>query len=498
MIQKRFSSKGDFVLQVEKTLTDFSMIARNDRILVAVSGGPDSVALLHVLSALSGKYSLELGIAHLNHCLRGEESDGDEAFVKSLGRKMGIPVHTRKKNIEKARSKTGTCIEETGREIRYEFFSEIASLHGYNRIALGHNRNDNAEMVLMNLIRGSGPKGLAGIPQVRGNLIRPLCHRSRQEILDYLEKIGARFRIDSTNREDVYLRNRIRHSLIPELSSYNPNIIDTLCRVSDILRMEDDWIEGIVSESMKELVIETSKDHVVISTSGIRALHRAAARRVIRRAIEMIKSDLRRISFKHIDSAIKLLEATGTAVIDLPGRIRILKSGELLSILREKKSLRSNKMSGKKLKASFDILINMPDILSCGVWIDETKTWLFFSKLPASMLPPVFEKNSKTAWMDWEKISFPLRLRNARPGDRFKPFGMNGTRKLSDFFCDAKIPHETRKIIPVIESLDHIIWIAGMRIDERVKTDSKTRFVLRAEIVKPNIIYKKNLEDIHN
>lgn len=356
-----------FIRLVEKTILSCCMIAQNDCVLVAVSGGPDSVALLYTLAALALKYGLGLGIVHLNHCLRGDESDGDEVFVINLGKKMGIPVYTRKTDILKEQVKSGRSLEETGRDVRYQFFSQIASAHGYNRIALGHNREDNAEMILINLLRGAGPTGLSGIPPVRENLIRPLFERSKKENISFLKEIGASFSIDRTNSENIYLRNKIRNRLIPELTTYNPNIIDTLCRLGNILRTEDSWIEQLVSEYLAESVLEEKPDHIALSVLKLRSLHHAAARRVIRRAIGLVKSDLRRISFKHIDSAMRLLETNGHASLDLPGRIRIWKNGDVLGVKHEKKSLRSSRMSGRKSKGFYDITVNKSDAISSEI-----------------------------------------------------------------------------------------------------------------------------------
>lgn len=481
---------------VEKTMASHGMIARNDTVLVAVSGGPDSVALLYTLADIAIKYELVLGIAHLNHCLRGDESDADEVFVTTLAKKTGFPVYTRKADIRKEQAKTGRSIEETGRDARYHFFSQIASTHGYNRIALGHNRDDNAELILINMLRGAGPKGLGGIPPVRANLIRPLFERSKKEIVSFLKEIGVSFSIDRTNSENIYLRNKIRNRLIPELATYNPNIIDTLCRLGNIVREEDDWSEQLISEYLTKSVIGKTSDSIALSAPSLRSLHPAALRRVIRRAVRQVKSDLRRISFKHIDSAMHLLKTNGQASIDLPGQIRIWKSGEVFGVRHEKKSLRSARMSGRKSEVNYDIMVNKSDAVSSAVWITEAEAWIFFSRVTAAHLPPEFEKDGKTAWMDWEKITFPIRIKSFRPGDRFRPLGMNGTRKVCDFLCNNKVPVEKRAVIPILECRDHIVWVSGLRIDERVKTDSSTRFALKMELVRLSNKFREGGETV--
>ncbi|NOY70395.1 MAG: tRNA lysidine(34) synthetase TilS [Deltaproteobacteria bacterium] len=483
MNQNKTPAKGHFIRLAEKTMSSYGMITQKDAVLVAVSGGPDSVALLYTLADLAIKYELGLGIAHLNHCLRGHESDADEVFVTTLAKKMGIPLYTQTTDIGKECAKTGGNIEETGRDARYKFFSRIASAHGFNRIALGHNRDDNAELILINLLRGAGAKGLGGIPPVRENLIRPLFERSKKEIISFLKQIGVPYSIDSTNNENIYLRNKIRNQLIPELATYNPNIIDTLCRLGNVFREEDDWVEQLVSEYLAKSVIEKAPGNIALSAPSLCSLPPAALRRVIRRAVRHVKSDLRRISFKHIDSAIHLLQTNKKASLDLPGQIRIWKNGEVFGVRHEKKSLRSARMSGRKSEVNYNIMVNKSDAVSSSVWIAEAGTWIFFSRVAVAHLPPVFEKNTITGWINWEKVTFPIRIRNFKPGDRFRPYGPGGTQKVCDFLCNNKVPVEKRAVIPILECSDHIIWVAGLRIDERVKTDSSTRFVLKAEIV---------------
>ena len=226
------------VQSVEKTLLEFNMLQSRDKVLVAVSGGPDSVALLHVLLALQTKFDIQIGIGHLNHGLRPSAATRDAAFVSSLGSKMGLPAHVAAADIQGLHQRHKGSLETLGRKARYNFFSRLARKFGYNKIALGHHADDNAELILMNLFRGSGPLGLSGIPPVRNNrYIRPLIEQPRKSIMKYLQDIQVSYVLDATNNDPRFLRNRIRHELMPELAHrYNPNLVDTLNRTAAIFR----------------------------------------------------------------------------------------------------------------------------------------------------------------------------------------------------------------------------------------------------------------------
>ncbi|MBW1725563.1 MAG: tRNA lysidine(34) synthetase TilS [Deltaproteobacteria bacterium] len=290
---------------VEETVTVHGMLKEKDSVVIGVSGGPDSVALLHVLRALTERFSLKLGIAHLNHCLRQNDSDKEAAFVETLSDRLGLPFHIDKEDVHEYKIKNRLSLEEAARRVRYTFLNRVAETNRYNKIALGHHSDDNAELVLMNLFRGSGPLGLSGIPPVRdgksgplglsgippvrdGKIIRPLIKASRSEIIDFLNQNRLEYVSDASNRDTRYLRNRVRHKLIPLLkTAYNPKISETLNQLASIMLSEEEWIEDVIHPLFEKSVLNVQDDRITFSVSMLDRLHSAAQRRILRKAISI-------------------------------------------------------------------------------------------------------------------------------------------------------------------------------------------------------------------
>ena len=273
---------------VRKTIERSSMLTRGDHLLVAVSGGPDSVALLRALVLLSSEYQLHLTTAHLNHGLRGTEAEEEEDFVRRISQALGIACICKTVDIRLLQIGKGRSLEEIGREERYRFLDEAAAACGARKIATGHHRDDQAETVLINLIRGSGIAGLKGIAPVRDDrIIRPLLDVSRGEILEFLNREGFAYRVDSSNLDPIYLRNRIRNGLIPDLkASYNPRIVTGLCHMAEIVRREDDYLQNVVRQILHEWGIIPGADEIHLPTSTFLKLHEAIQGRIIKRLIE--------------------------------------------------------------------------------------------------------------------------------------------------------------------------------------------------------------------
>lgn len=335
--------KKEFIKTVSRTVSEFKLLAQKDSVLAAVSGGPDSVALLLSLLALREKYSLKIGIAHLNHELRGEESLRDESFTKTLADKLKVEFHGGRVNVRAYARANGLSIEEGGREVRYNFFKQIAKHHGYLKIATGHTKDDNAELILMNLLRGSGPKGLSGIPPLRDNLfIRPLIRVAKARIFQFLEIEKQSFMIDSSNKDTAYLRNKIRNQLIPHLKSeYNPEIIDALDRLGNILRLEEEYLEAETENLFGRCLIKTDNSSVSLSRELLSTLHQAPLNRVLRKAVKMVKKDLKRFSLAHINDIVEFCFFSSSGVsLDLPGQIRVYKDKDTIRIKKEDTPLR--------------------------------------------------------------------------------------------------------------------------------------------------------------
>ena len=255
---KNIRVKNQLLRAVEQVITAHAMFKPNDKVLVGVSGGPDSVALLHVLLELTPKYDLKLGIAHLNHGLRGQEADADAEFVSSLAQNFDLPCYIKKRNIRQYHSHNKLSPEEAAGQIRYSFYFEVAEKYGFDKIALGHQANDNAEHVLMYLLRGSGPLGLSGIPPIRGGkIVRPMLRLTRSQIENYLAATGLESITDRSNTDLQFTRNRLRYQLLPILiSAYNPRLIETLNRLAEIMRTEEQWINDTIRPIFDGLIVK--------------------------------------------------------------------------------------------------------------------------------------------------------------------------------------------------------------------------------------------------
>jgi tRNA(Ile)-lysidine synthase len=341
---------NNFYNFVSKTVKHLKMLDNEDRVLIAVSGGADSVALLMALNLLKSEFRLTLGIAHLNHQLRGEDSHKDEVFVKELAAKFGLEFFSDQKDVKAHAKSFGLSLEEAGRELRYDFFLQVSQKQDFNKIATGHNKNDNAELILMNLLRGSGLKGLSGIPPVREDLfIRPLIRMSKQDILEFLACENQDFRTDSSNADTDFLRNALRHHLIPYLErEYNPSIVDGLTRLSHTVRQDEEFLEIEAENCFNVCLIEMEESVVSLSMEALFGLHPAMQFRVLRKAIQKVKKNLRRISLVHVESIFAFcFEKNTDGSLDLPDRIRIYKQGNKLVVRKEEIALRE---LGKKRK----------------------------------------------------------------------------------------------------------------------------------------------------
>lgn len=467
---------------VEQTVTTYGMLKPGDSVLVGVSGGPDSVALFHLLLTLVSRFSLRLGVAHLNHCLRQNDSDKDAEFVASLAGGFDIPCYIHKANVRKYQIENKLSLEEAARRVRHTFLNKVAEKNRFNKIALGHHFDDNAELVLMNLFRGSGPLGISGIPPVRdGKIIRPLIQSNRSEIIAFLDQNGLKYISDSSNRDTRFLRNRVRHDLIPLLkTSYNPKISQSLNRLASIIRSEEEWIEDVIHPLFEKAAINIQDGRIALSVSILNQIHVAAQRRIIRKAISKIKGNLKRIGLTHIDSAIDLVESGPVyGNIDLPDRIRIQRKGDVLVFSREKNRLRNADVtSGRAEMFAFEYRIEKPE----SIFIKEINAHIKFTEMGIENLPDLCRTGQNTGFFDRDALSFPLILRNFRHGDRFIPLGMTGTQKIKKFFIDKKVPRKERIKCPILLCRGKIIWVTGYRIDESVKVKPTTKNVLKVEL----------------
>jgi tRNA(Ile)-lysidine synthase len=418
---------------VEETIAEYGMFQGGERVLVCVSGGADSVALLHALLELRPVFDLHIEVAHLNHTLRGEESLRDADFIAALAEKLRLPFHIEKIDVNRLKNLHGTSLEETARHARYQFFEEAAKSSGCEKIALGHHADDNAELVLMNTIRGSGPAGLSGIPPVReSRIVRPLIRVDRQTIRAFLIDRGHSWVEDSSNTDTRFTRNRIRHLLIPMLEDrFNSSVRSSLNRLGRILKDENEWIESILNPAFDRLVHLSDDGKARISAGQIQETHVAVQRRMLRRILCYIKGDSRRIELAHIESIRKLIAGTRTnGRLMLPDGIQVIKQGDVLVFYRE------HGQGGRPAidNANDDAPVYAYRIFEDGfspmeLKIPETGMRLRFS--PGLKIDRHdFQGNDPwTAFFDMEKTPPPFIVRNVEPGDRFQPLGLKGTQK---------------------------------------------------------------------
>lgn len=497
------------LLSVKKTMDTFDMIQKGDAVLIGVSGGPDSVALFHVLHFLALNLSFTLGIAHLNHCLRGIDSDNDASFVLSMCKRLNVKCFMATEDVWAYKKRHGLSLEEAGRRIRYDFYYKTAKKNGFNKIALGHHQDDNAELILMHLLRGSGPLGISGIPPIRKvqendvTIIRPFIESPKTHIIDFLKSNNLQYVTDKSNQEPTHLRNKIRNDLLPQLkTTYNPNIIETLNRVASILRSEEKWMDNMIQPVFDQLNTHQENGGILLKSSELNRLPVAARRRIIRKAIAEIKGNIRRITLFHIDSIINLSEDThAQGSLDLPDRIRVLKKGNNLQLSEENKPLReicSQEIETASEQYNYTIDNPWKDVETIdnstdpensfqnkkfkSIFIKEINAQLKLTKIRIPDIAAVQLNNQKSAFFDYEKIRFPLILRNVMPGDRFTPLGMTGSQKVKKYFINQKIPRHMRADIPILLSHGNIIWVVGYRMDDAFKVISTTRNVLKAEL----------------
>lgn len=498
----------DLLDAVRDTIVRYNLIPPGHRVLVAVSGGPDSVALLHLLLRLSEDLSIALHTFHMDHGLRRDSSD-DAAFVERIAREWRLPITVVRRNVGHER-RPRESIQQAARRIRYAAMRHVASHVDAQRIALGHQTDDQAETVLMRLIRGSGVTGLGGMRRRRGPYIRPLLELTRADIMAYCDAFRLEFREDPSNRSTRYLRNKIRLELLPLLTAeYNPNIRLTLNRTAALLQDDDDLLELLAHKAFRRMQDGQSEGgrgeaghqpgdghdrSVHLSVRDLLLQPMALRRRIVRHALRHVAGTLLAVTYEHIEAVLALLDADVGAAVNLPRRVRVNRGHDALVFLQRMD--RTNAAGGGALRAEnpdrsngvgegderedqaaaeFQVPMVVPGrtVIPGNTMIDAA----FIEPPPAGARPGKDE-----AWFDWEKLLPPLVVRTWRPGDRMRPLGLGGTKKLQDVFVDDKIPAVARRSVPIVVDRAGIIWVANVRTDERAAVGPRSRRVLQLRI----------------
>jgi len=456
--------------KVRETIEKYEMFPRGARVVVGVSAGPDSTALLHLLFRLKPRYNLHLWAAYLDHQLRGKEVEKEIVCVREFTSKLKIPIIVSSFDVPLLVKKEKLSLEEAARIARYKFLNKVACKVKAGLIAVGHTGSDQVETFLMQLLRSCGVQGLCGIPPVRGKITRPLIEIFREEIIEYCQEYNLHFCIDSSNKEVVFLRNKIRLQLIPYLRRYNPQIEKNILKVNEISREENKYLEKETERVFKSLAKEENKEEVSLDEERFSSLPIALKRRIIRRAIFQIKGDLRGVQFTHIDSFLKLKKDRGCKKISLPGSLILQREYEKLSVRRKKSE--KEFFTPQKL-----IIPGETDLPKLKL---KLKTEIIKEK------PFFFPEGRKEVYLDYDKLKTPLILRKRLKGDRFQPLGMQGSKKIKDFFIDLKVPRDERDKILLLASKEKIVWIVGYRLDDYFKITENTRRILKIKVFKDN------------
>lgn len=458
------------------TIDTYGLLSPCDRVLVALSGGPDSVAMLHYLKALSAERAFSVYACHVNHMLRGGESDRDAEFSRELCESLRVPIAVRNLDVKQMMATEKLGMQEAARKGRYEILLREALRISANKIAVGQNRGDQAETVLMRIIRGTGLSGLGGIRPKRdviicgaaGQLIRPLLGTSRAEILDYLSRHGLSWRTDPSNEKPVYTRNRIRLELMPALKTYNPEVERALSALAEISREEHELLHDLTA-SLRAMVVKTDYGSRVDLTHLL-GLSRAAQRYVLRYAYTVAGGDLSGLCRSHVERAI--------AVAHKEVRASELESGIRVSV---HKSWLTFRRAAPEAIDWQPLLLRVPgqtDVLPIKKCI--TASIVERGDLDCD---PAKNQNPNRAYLDADLVDWPIMVRKRRAGDVFRPLGMQGSKKIKDFLISLGIEREERDKIPLVsDQSGRVLWVGGHRISDDFRVSDHTKTVLVLEI----------------
>ncbi len=441
------------------------LFRKKESVIVGVSGGADSVFLLHALCGLSKTYGLKVLVAHLNHKLRAKAADGDEKFVRNLCEKMKIPFVCRSADTKEFAKTYGLSLEDAARRLRHEFFFDICREYKIGKVVLAHTRDDQAETVLMRFIRGAGLQGLSGIRQRNDFgkfvIVRPLLRISKREILDYLDAEGIDFRTDKSNFETKFLRNRLRLEVIPYLKKFNPQIVKNICNMAE--GFEEIYV-FLQTEAEKACarIMKKNTGKINLKCGPYLRLSSALRKEVLRRAVKELLGNLLGFEAKHFRQ-IDLLAADKNCGFrtDLPGGLRAVCRRGMLVIEKKLSAVAAPVFRPRRLLPGRKLLLK-----ELGIEIEARIT-----KKPGRL-----KKHDRSLeYFDADKTGPSLTLRQRLPGDMFYPLGSSGKKKLKKFFIDQKISYLERDRNLLVCSGTHIIWVVGERISEDCKVTAKTK-----------------------
>jgi tRNA(Ile)-lysidine synthase len=518
----------DLLKQVRRTIEEYGLLVPGDKVIVGVSGGPDSLCMLHVLMRLREVYSLQLHVAHLHHGARGAEADADTEFVAALATRWGLPVTVERQDVPALTRKHRLAFEETARRVRYAFLARVAEEISALKIAVGHNADDQAETVLMHFLRGSGPAGLRGmlpmapladyrlldplrpphasvtrssasdlqectqasrtpasgeetrffgknlVSAVR--IIRPLLEVPRCEIERYCadEKLTPRF--DRSNLDITYFRNRLRHDLLPVLETYNPNIRARLCHTAAVVAADYALLAQMRDEAWARVIREEGKARVVFDRAAWRSLPVALQRAILRQAAYRLRTSLRDVDFVHVENARRVaLRGETNAQATLPMGLALTVGYDTLTVSEAGDA--GHPPDEPLLWTTEPVPVHVH-----GTTPLPQSEWELHAEIVGEWSAHQVTANPDpwTAYLDLDILAGPLTLRPRRRGDRFYPQGMQGhSVRLSAFMTNLKIPLAWRDHVPLLTAGDEIVWVCGHRVGDQVACGAETQRVAR-------------------
>lgn len=485
----------DVAQQVRDTIESHDLLDRDDHVVVGVSGGPDSLCLLHVLRKIDAAYRIQLHVAHLNHGTRGTASDADAEFVARVAADWELPITVEKRDVPKLADEHDLAFEEAARRVRYAFLAQVSAAVGADKIAVGHNADDQAETVLMHFLRGSGLAGLRGMlaraplteyrllepffrsPVVEGRipaLIRPLLEVPRAAVEGYCAQHTLEPRFDRSNLDTTYFRNRLRHELIPELETYNPNIREILRHTAAVAAGDHELLVEQRESAWRNVVEEERANAIVFDQAAWRALPVALQRATLRQAAYRLRQSLRDVTFVHVENARRIaLEGETGKEGTLPMGLALVVGYDTITVGDAGES--GPPPDQPLLWTDDPLCVPVPGSLPLpeSNWVLETHLLDRWSR--ARVLAP---EDQWTVYLDADALQEPVLLRPRRRGERFRPHGMEGhSMKVSDLMINLKIPEAWRAHVPLLVTGGEVGWVCGYRISEDVTVNPETRQV---------------------
>lgn len=473
---------GGLEQRVLQFIREQGLIEGEEVLLVGVSGGPDSVCLLHILSLLEETLGASLHIAHLDHMLRGADSAADSRYVSDLAQRLGIPVTVERRDVGAYQQEHRLSLEEAARKVRYDFYCEVAESIGAKRIALGHTKDDQVETILMHMVRGTGLAGLRGMQPVttwqgRGGtllLVRPLLEVTRVEIEEYCRAHELKPRRDVSNYSPAFLRNRLRYELVPLLESYNRNISGALLRTARTAADDLSFLEEHVSVAWSQVVTE-QPNGLLLNSEALLSLHPSLQRHLLRRVLGQILGELTDIQLIHIEKMMDALSKPAGRRLSLPrGLVFHVGYHTCLVARGDQDTCPFTPLEGEHR-------LNVPGDTVLPGWSVRANITTPGRGAEGFSERSIGVRRADRACLDLDESGTDLVVRGRKAGDRFQPLGMAELKKLQDFMVDSKIPRAWRDRVPLVCSPEGIVWVVGWRIAERVKVKDSTKRVLYLE-----------------